>query len=356
MTTFEYPVGVLLFNRPHLVKFVLKSLKRSNLPLNEELLVFHLDGYSGSKFETQLEKNRTDEVEKLVRQFFPKSHIIRQNKNIGIAKSFYVVMEYIFSTFECKFAIFQEEDTFLASHYFQVMSSILNEVESKEWIGALSINNVDHYQSLTNELVVPTFGTREMAFSRQVFLESKEIYGTYLESLGETYRSKNLEDVNRALSKFSIHMRSPMQDVFQHELLRWHKKLHLRINVPGSFQANFSGGESIPGLGILVLLTELFRIFWNSQQIAERGTSQFDFSNLNRNSLEITEKELWNSREKLINELEISPRGKKLILLRNKLGLSRLKFPIETLIILIQLRKNHFSKTEYDFFQRSIRT
>jgi len=342
MNTFDYPIGVLMFNRPHLAKFVLKSLRNSSIPINEELLVFHLDGYSGSKFEMQLERDRTREVEVLVKKSFPKSHIIKQEKNIGIARSFFVVMDYIFNKFESDFAIFQEEDTFLAPHYFQLMASILYEIKDSTWVGAISINNQDHYQSITNNFVIPTYGTREMAFSRQVFLDSKDIYQTYLDSLGDSYRSKNLEVVNRALAKFGIQSRSPMQDVFQHELLRWHKKLHLRINVPGSFQANFSGGESIPGLGISALITEFLKNLRNRNVLNDPILRDFKLSELNLSELQILEDELWKSRKSSPSQSPMSPLGNKLILLRNRLGLSRLKFIMETIIISNALRGNRF--------------
>ena len=310
------------------------------------MLVFHIDGYLGSKFEMQFEKNRTREVEDLVRKFFPRSHIIKQDKNIGIARSFYVIMDYIFNKFEHNFAIFQEEDTFLAPHYFQVMSSTLHEVRSMTWVGAVSINDVDHYQNPTNDFVMPTFGTREMAFSRQVFLDSKDIYETYLEALGDSYRLKNHEDVHRALAKFGIDSLSPKQDLFQHELLRWHKKLHLRINIPGSFQANFSEGESIPGLGIFALVTEYLKNLRNSHGLFMPSAGQFDCLDLNQNKLEIIEDELWNGRKSLSRQspkqIPISPLGTKLIFIRNRLGISRLKFLLETLIISNELRRNRF--------------
>jgi len=326
---------------------VLDSLRKSNVPLDEEMLVFHIDGYLGSKFESQFEKNRTTEVENLVRKFFPRSHIIKQDKNIGIARSFYVVMDYIFNEFEHNFAIFQEEDTFLAPHYFQVMSSILQEVASLTWVGAISINDVDHYQILTNEFVMPTFGTREMAFSRQVFLDSRDIYGTYLEALGNSYRLKNHEDVRRALAKFGIDSLSPKQDSFQHELLRWHKKLHLRINIPGSFQANFSEGESIPGFSIFALVTEYLKNLRTSHGLLPQSARQFDYLDLNQNKLEFIEDKLWNGRKSVSRQsskqIPMSPLGSKLIIIRNRLGLSRFKFFMETIIISNEMRNKTFS-------------
>jgi hypothetical protein len=34
-----------------------------------------------------------------------------------------------------------------------------------------------------------------------------------------------------------MQLRSPMQDVFQHEIIRSKEKLHIRVNIPGSYQA-----------------------------------------------------------------------------------------------------------------------
>ena len=125
METFEYPIGVLLFNRPHLAKHVLESLKSSILPLNDKKLIFHIDGFSGSKNEENFESDLTRKTEKLVKKYFPDSHIIRQDSNIGIARSFFAVMSYIFSNFDAEFAVFQEEDVFLRPDYFQNLKNLL---------------------------------------------------------------------------------------------------------------------------------------------------------------------------------------------------------------------------------------
>ena len=331
---FGFPVGVLLFNRPHLAKFVLQCLKASNLPIQEEKLVFHLDGYLGSKFEETSEKNKTKIVEQMIRNYFPKAHILKQEKNIGIAQSFFVLQEYIFENFDCEFAVFQEEDTFLYPHYFQILADILQMANGYLWIGAISINDIDHYQNNESDFVVPTFGTREFALRRNVFLQGKEVHQAYLDALGDSYRTKNIEIVNRALEKYGMQLKSPMQDVFQHERILGQERLHLRVNLPGSFQANFSEGESIPGLSILGLCKELLR---KNEMYCH--TSPGDLAKLlplsfDRQSLDEKETFLWNT---WWTNRTISSRQEnevnRLIRIRNATGLSQLKFLLERLLI-----------------------
>jgi hypothetical protein len=335
---FAYPIGVLLFNRPHLAKFVLKSLKNSTIPIREDMLVFHLDGFFGSKFEEQLEKNRVAKTEKLIRKYFPSAHIIKQEKNIGIARSFYAVMDYIFHKFDCEFAVFQEEDVFLLPHYLKTMSTIIESTNHLLWLGAISINDHDHYQNGETEFVVPTFGTREFALKREIFIDNKEKYQAYLDSLGLNYRSKRLEDVNLALERHGMRLSSAMQDVFQHEMIRCNRKLHLRINVPGSFQANFSGGESISGISITKLAANLFRnSAKKSRIIIKQDVTQLKF--LNHTELEKYENELWSFRMARKNWDTIKPAEIKLIMLRNKLRLTIVKILLESLIISKELQK-----------------
>jgi hypothetical protein len=337
--SFEYPVGVLFFNRPHLVKLVLRCLKESKLPLQEEKLVFHLDGFSGSKFEELSEKDRTPAVDKLVRNYFPKSHVIKQKTNIGIAKSFFEIKEYVFREFDSDFAVFQEEDTLLYPSYFEVMSLALQSLGDLPWLGALSISNQDHYQNDEKGLIVPTFGTREMALNRKVFLESKDIYLAYLDSLGGSYRSKNLEKVNQALKTFDLNLQSPMQDVFQHEIIRMQKRQQVRINTLGSFQANFSAGESIQGLSIVELLLRL--IGKRSDEAYPMDLQEFSgMRAVNVETLQVLEDKLWNGWwERFVDTSASKPIESKLISIRNMLGLAKLKHVIESMLIAKEMRR-----------------
>jgi len=351
MKYFDYPIGILLFNRPHLAKFLLRSLKESNLCLKEELVVFHVDGYKGSKFQEQCEKDRTGEVESLVRKNFPKSHIIKQDDNIGIAKSFYVIMDYVFQEFDSDIAVFQEEDVFLYPHYFETMEVGIQKIRELSWVGALSINNIDHYQNNRDDFVIPTYGTRELALKRQVFVDGKDIFDTYIQSLGPRYRFKELKNINLGLSKFGIELKEPNQDVFQHELVRYQNKLHLRINIPGSFQANLSSGESIPGLSIFDLVREFFKLQFSRVLLKEKTTSRYNFTSdlkvlekaeFDYDLLMSYEERLWKAgisrplggkanRRNMV--FQFTPSVEKLVIIRNKTGLSRIKYFLECLII-----------------------
>jgi len=357
MEYFNHPLGVLLFNRPHLAKFVLRSLKESNLYLKEESLIFHLDGYEGSKFQAESEKDRTGEIEKLVRKYFPKSHVIKQDKNIGIAKSFYTIMDYVFHEFNSDIAVFQEEDVFLYPYYFELMDRVIRETKDLSWIGALSINNIDHYQNNAPGFVVPTFGTRELAIKKQVFIEGKDAFNSYLQSLGPSYRTKKLDNINLALSEFGMKLKGPNQDVFQHEMIRHQDRLHLRINIRGSFQANLSSGESIPGLPILDLAKECFKLLFSKKHFKKKESIEYStwleenfqkLAKLDRDYFVNYEDRLraaginWPAGGKVKKNMKtfnLLPNVEKLIVIRNKTGLSKIKYFLESLIISWNLNK-----------------
>jgi hypothetical protein len=317
MDAFEYPLGVLLFNRPHLVKHVFKSLKNSRLPLDEKRMVFHIDGFYGSKNEENFETDLTRKTQRLVESYFPGAHVIRQDSNVGIARAFYNVMDYVFANFDSKFAVFQEEDVFLRCDYFSNMSKFLKHVSPIEKIGAVSINNFDHYDVTRSEIVCPTFGTREFALRRSAFIQSQEMYQVYLGSLGPKYREKNIINVNRALSPFKIQIPTPFQDVFQHEMLRAQGKLHLRLNIPGRFDANFANGESITGFSVLQIVAMLLNKGNRRPAISSRFDFEIATEDLDLEKLSQLENHFWNQRifsdEKIVNNL----REEKLIKIRN---------------------------------------
>ena len=333
MEVFEYPLGVLLFNRPHLVKHVLKSLKNSRLPLDEKRMVFHIDGFYGSKNEEYFETDLTRKTQRLVESYFPGAHVIRQDSNVGIARAFYSIMDYIFANFNSKFAVFQEEDVFLRPDYFLNMSIFLQAISKIEKVGVVSINDIDHYQTVRNDVICPTYGTREFAIRRDVFLQNREIYEVYLESLGEHYRKKDLVKVNLALEPFGISLQSPFQDVFQHELLRMKSALHLRWNIPGRYDANFSNGESIFGKSILQTLKMLTSRTSKNLATPNIAPSEISLKDFNLVELRAQENEYWGNWFSERPQPVSKSNQAQLIRLRNRLKISRINHLIEYLYV-----------------------
>jgi len=332
-STFEYPVGVLLFNRPHLAKHVLESLKNSSLPLDEKFLVFHIDGFVGSKNEENFESDKTRKTLHLVRKYFPDAHVISQKTNVGIAKSFYILMSYVFHNFEAEFAVFQEEDVFLKTDYFANMTFFLKAIFNENKIGAASISDFDHYELRRPDKICPTFGTREFALRRDIFLRSQKIYEVYLESIGPKYRTKDLSKINESLAQFGIALPLPFQDVFQHEILRLQGKLHLRLNIPGRFDANFSNGESIPGISILQTLRMLFSHTRKLKLEDKPPQPQEESYSYDLEFLEGEENRIWESR--FLGNEQISTKTSQLALIRvrNRLKVSNLNHFIEYIYI-----------------------
>jgi len=331
--TFKYPIGVLLFNRPHLAKHVLESLKSSILPLNEKKLVFHIDGFSGSKNEENFESDLTRKTQKLVKEYFPESHVIKQDSNVGIARAFYNVMDHIFSNFDSEFAVFQEEDVFLKPNYFLNMSIFLEAIYQLDEVGVVSVNDVDHYQTVRDEPFCPTFGTREFAINRDVFVKNRNIYEVYLESLGDHYRKKDLVKVNQALARFDLELQSPFQDVFQHELLRMQGALHLRWNIPGRYDANFSNGESIFGTSIMQTLKMLLTKISINRAVPNSALPEISAKDLDLVKIRAQENEYWSSWFSARPEPVSKSNQDQLIRLRNRLKLSRINHLVEYLYV-----------------------
>ena len=331
MEIFEYPIGVLLFNRPHLARHVLESLKSSTLPLNHKKLVFHIDGFSGSKNEENFESDLTRKTEKLVIEYFPDSHVIKQDSNVGIARAFYNVMSYIFSNFDAEFAVFQEEDVFLRPDYFQNLKVLLDVASGLKQVGAFSVNDIDHYQKCRPEKLCPTYGSREFSLRRDVFIQGRKIYEVYLESIGDQYRKKDLAQVNQALARFDLKLQSPFQDVFQHELLRRQKTLHIRWNIPGRYDANFSNGESIFGASIMQTLKMLLTKINKNREVPNSVPPEISAKDIDLVKIRAQENEYWQDWFQNMPQQTEESNQATLIRLRNRLKISRINHLIEYL-------------------------
>jgi hypothetical protein len=242
-------------------------------------------------------------------------------------------MDYIFANFDSNFAVFQEEDVFLRPNYILNMSIFLEAIYKLDEVGVVSVNDVDHYQTVRDEPFCATFGTREFAINRNVFVKNRNIYEVYLKSLGEQYRRKDLAKVNQALARFDLELHSPFQDVFQHELLRRQESLHIRWNIPGRYDANFSNGESIFGTSIMqtlkLLVTKVGKNIMNDN-LAPSAISpkSFDLKKLRAQENEYWEAWFHDRPKSIGNSNEAA-----LIRLRNRLKVSRINHFIEYLYV-----------------------
>jgi hypothetical protein len=120
--------------------------------------------------------------------------------------------------------------------------------------------------------------------------------------------------------------------VFQHEIIRSKEKLHIRVNIPGSYQADFSGGESIPGLSISRLLHNLLKIKPPRKYVVSKQKIR-DLENLDSVNLLDYENELWASRVSTKLSDASKPGEIMLIKIRNILRISAFKHSLESFII-----------------------
>jgi hypothetical protein len=134
-------------------------------------------------------------------------------------------------------------------------------------------------------------------------------------------------------------------------MIRHQNRLHLRINIPGSFQANLSSGESIPGLSIRDLAIEFLKSqipkgYFNEKENCKHNFSTdlqvLEMAELDRDLLMNHEVRLWEAginrpaggkTKRAKKTLKFMPSVEKLILIRNRTGLSSIKYFLETLII-----------------------
>jgi hypothetical protein len=136
---FDYPINVICFNRPHLLRIVLDSIKAQTIPISEDQLYFWVDGYAGSKDESLNQTNRNHETVSIIKNAFPKSQVHLSERNLGIARNYWRAELNSFENLEATSAFFLEEDIVLSPHYFELLMRLDSYLSANSDVSQLSV-------------------------------------------------------------------------------------------------------------------------------------------------------------------------------------------------------------------------
>jgi hypothetical protein len=136
---FRYPINVICFNRPELLKIVLHSIKVQTIPIPEDQLNFWVDGYAGSKDESLNQINRTDETISLIKDAFPNCQVHVSETNLGIARNYWRAEINSFEDLKATSAYFLEEDIVLSPHYFELLMRLDTYLSANSDVSQLSV-------------------------------------------------------------------------------------------------------------------------------------------------------------------------------------------------------------------------
>ena len=168
MTSFSYPIGILLFNRPEYAAQVLESLRQQTLSVIPQSVVIVIDGFSGSKAEARGLPDQTAAVFAAASTAFPEAHIRRLPHNVGIAQAFELLEREVFAladgpdapalppirepdstlvpgALESDWALFLEEDFVLYPLYLHAIERLIAHVDAHEEI--VIVNATGHTRS-----------------------------------------------------------------------------------------------------------------------------------------------------------------------------------------------------------------
>jgi glycosyltransferase involved in cell wall biosynthesis len=203
--TFEFPIGVLLFNQPEYARQVLTSLAEQTLDLDQTRVVVSIDGYAGSKDQLRGLPDQTAEVAQVARELLPNARVVMHTDNLGIARNFDFVERAVFDMDKSRWALFLEHDFVLNANYLEIISSMINYFADTP-VAQLSATGDTHELNWPRQ-----YGFHVMrhawafALSRDFWVERTRYTDVYLDSTkGQPYYKRDRVKAFRALTEVGL--------------------------------------------------------------------------------------------------------------------------------------------------------
>ncbi len=139
MPKFPFPVGVLLFNRPHYAEQTLRGLANQQRSVPSNRVVIVIDGYDGSKAQKSGQPDRTSDVARIAHDVFPDATIIESPKNVGIAVAFDLLERALRQCDpKAEWYAFFEEDYVPHENYLGILADLARQASKLPEIAAIT--------------------------------------------------------------------------------------------------------------------------------------------------------------------------------------------------------------------------
>ena len=233
METLQWPIGIRLFNRPDYAEKLFQSLINQSLKIDGSLIYCIIDGFIGSKAEKNNQQDRTNQVEQLVKRYFPSATILKQEKNVGLAESLHILQSRIFETHDTEWALFFEDDLLLDLDYLQQINHLIRIATPAE-----DVVKVGVFQLRTGYVKVPPAsgrkdfflgeGTKACAERRSYFYQRKELTEKYLNALsGRQYSDRDHVRIYTEMAMQGVFAFVTYNDAIHDRIAAYFHKLHV---------------------------------------------------------------------------------------------------------------------------------
>jgi hypothetical protein len=225
----SFEIGLLLFNRPILVKKTIFSLIRQNPKIDLTHVHILVDGYSGSKDEYLKLPNCTNETIDLVQRYLPQSKLIVSKSNLGIALAYERLGEELFVRHKADFGVFLEEDLLMRLNYFKELEKMKRILENFDQISMFSATG-DSANGFTGHSgqFKPMNHFWNYALRREHFLERRGLLSDYISIVSENnYWNRNDLKIYEWARDTNLHILGTSQDLIKRGIAESLKKMFI---------------------------------------------------------------------------------------------------------------------------------
>jgi hypothetical protein len=212
-----YPIAVMSFNRPGLLKEVLTSLKTQTIPLNESRIYLFQDGANSRFTSIAADNSLGNECVRSFLEIFPNGQVLQSAVNLGVALNFDRAERLFFEKLEAECGLFFEDDLVLSPHYLDALLQLVDFALSEplvSYVGAYG----DHTASLerqrfNSKRVIPLIHNWGFAITRRQWLQQNKVVDGYLAIVQENdYQRRDHQRIENYFGSFGFATGCSSQD------------------------------------------------------------------------------------------------------------------------------------------------
>lgn len=201
------PIAILSYNRPHLLKAFLASIKKQSAPVDPENIALFQDNGDAAN----------DACIATFREAFPLGKIYPTENNLGIALNMDRAERYIFEVLGADVGYFFEDDLILGQHYIAALNQLADFALQDERIGYVAAYGC-HAASLEEQKrrrhdVIPMTHKWGFALTRSHWCRQRDIIEPYLDIVRQRpYRERDHAAIQTYFRKLGYPLVATSQD------------------------------------------------------------------------------------------------------------------------------------------------
>lgn len=209
-----YPVAVISYNRPDLLKVFLESLKRQSFPVDPKNIALFQDNGDPAN----------DACIATFRTAFPKGKVFAARDNLGVALNMDRAERYIFEELGADVGFFFEDDLILGPHYIAALKQLVDFALKNERIGYVAAYGVHtasrEEQVLRNRELVWMEHHWGFALTKRQWEMQRPIIEPYLEIIRQRpYRQRDAAAIRSYFLSLGYPQYETSQDAAKHVAL-----------------------------------------------------------------------------------------------------------------------------------------